>query len=142
MPALYKNVCYPTVEAARQEACSSFDTKVMATTNLYTSECTSTVFNTANMTICKRTNGGTCANVSQPWPVTPNCTYDGGVTLAYDWFLASIALVITVWGGRKLIQLFDQPTTESWSMTFEAFQLLNTYALLFVLFFCLFVMFK
>jgi hypothetical protein len=112
MGALYKNVCFPTQAIARAQACSSFDAKVMATTNLYTTECISTDFTTVNMTLCKRTNGGTCATVSQPWPTLPDCSFEGGVSLAYDWFLASITFVVIVWGGRKLIQLFDHPTIE------------------------------
>ena len=113
MGALFQNVCYPTQAIARAQACSNVDVKVMATTNLYTTECTSTDFTTANMTLCKRTNGGTCTTVAQPWPVTSVCTHDGGVTLAYDWFLASIAFLCIVWGGKKLIQLFDHNTIES-----------------------------
>jgi len=107
MGALYKNVCYSNQDYARAEACSDFSSNVMATTNLYTSECTSTVFTGTTMNICKRTNGGTCTTITQPWPQTPSCAHDGGVTLAYDWFLASIAFLVICWGGKKLIQLFD-----------------------------------
>jgi hypothetical protein len=112
MGAQFNNVCYPTEAAARQEACARFDAKVMATTNLYTSECTSTVFTGTTMAICKRTNGGTCTTINQPWPVTPACTHDGGITLAYDWFLGSVALLAIAYGGKKLIQLFDNTTTD------------------------------
>lgn len=112
MGAQFNNVCYPTEAAARQEACARFDAKVMATTNLYTSECTSAVFTGTTMNICKRTNGGTCTTITQPWPVTPACTHDGGITLAYDWFLGSVALLVIAYGGKKLIQLFDNTTTE------------------------------
>lgn len=107
MGALYQNVCYPTQDQARAQACSSFDAKVMATTNLYTTECTSNVFTGTTMALCKRTNGGACTTVNQPWPVTPACDHDGGVSLSYDWFLASIAFLCIVWGGKKLIDLFN-----------------------------------
>jgi hypothetical protein len=113
MGALYQNVCYPTQEAARVQACSTFDAKVMATTNLYTSECTSTVFTGATMAICKRTNGGACTTVTPPWPVTPACDHDGGVSLAADWFLASIAFLAICYGGKRLIQLFDRNTVDA-----------------------------
>jgi hypothetical protein len=113
MGALFNNVCYPTQDIARQQACATFDAKVMATTNLYTTECTSTTYTATTMTLCKRTNGGTCTNISQPWPVTPACDYDGGVTLAYDWFLASVAFVVICWGGKKLINLFNTDTVQS-----------------------------
>lgn len=113
MGALFNNVCYDTQYQARAQACSGFDSKVMATTNLYTSECTSTTFTAATMSICKRTNGGACTTVAQPWPVTPVCDYNGGVTLAYDWFLASITFLVIVWGGKKLINLFSTPTIDT-----------------------------
>lgn len=113
MGALFQNVCYADQVEARKQACSTFDTKVMATTNLYTSECTSTVYTGATMAICKRTNGGNCTTVNQPWPVTPACDYDGSINLAVDWFYASIAFVCIVWGGKKLVQLFDHNTVES-----------------------------
>lgn len=113
MGALFQNVCYPTQEAARQQACARFDAKVMATTNLYTTECTSTTFTGTTMALCKRTNGGACTTVNQPWPVTPPCAYDGGVTLAYDWFLASMAFVVVAWAGKQLINLFTNDTVQS-----------------------------
>ena len=113
MGALFQNVCYPDQSAARQQACAKFDAKVMATTNLYTTECTSTTYTAATMSLCKRTNGGTCTTVAQPWPVTPPCDYEGGVSLGYDWFLASIAFLVICWGGKKLINLFDTDTQPS-----------------------------
>lgn len=113
MGALYRDTCYPTQEAARAQACATFDAKVMATTNLYTTECTSTVFTGATMSLCKRTNGGACTSITQPWPVTPACDHDGGVSLSLDYFYAVLALFVVVWGLKKLLQLFDRPHVES-----------------------------
>lgn len=113
MGALFQNVCYPDQASARQQACAQFDLKVGATTNVYTTQCTSTTFTTATMSLCTRTNGGTCTTRTQPWPVTPACDYDGGVSLGYDWFLASIAFLVICWGGKKLINLFDTDTHTS-----------------------------
>ena len=113
MGALYQNVCYPSEVEARKQVCASVDVKTMDTTNLYTTECTSTVYTTADMSLCKRTNGGNCTTQSQPWPVTPACAHDGGISLATDWFYASITLVCIVWGGRKLIKLFDYNTIDT-----------------------------
>lgn len=113
MGALFQNVCYPTQEVARAQACSTFDAKVMATTNLYTSECTSTVFTGATMNICKRTNGGACTTVTQPWPTMSACDHSGGVSLSYDYFLAALVLLAVIWGSKKLIQLFNTHHAES-----------------------------
>jgi hypothetical protein len=113
MGALFSNVCYPTQAIARAQVCSKFDAKIMASTNLYTSECTSTDFTTATMAICKRTNGGACTTVAQPWPVMAVCDHDGGVSLSYDYFLVALTFLCIVWGGKKLIQLFDHHHADS-----------------------------
>ena len=113
MGALFQNVCYPSQTEARTQACNSFDSKVMATTNLYTSECISTVYTGTTMSICKRTNGGTCTTIAKPWPVTPACDYDGGATLALDWMAAGMAFLVICWGGKKLINLFDTNTIDT-----------------------------
>lgn len=109
MGALFRNVCYQSQEDARAQACNTFDSKVMVSANLYTSECTSTAYTGATMTICKRTNGGACTNVSQPWPVTPSCDYAGGSTLALDWFYVLVVVLCLVYGIKRLIALFDAP---------------------------------
>ena len=117
--ALFSNVCYPTQSEARQAACSQYDAKVMATTNLYTSECTSTVYTAATMTICKRTNGGACTNVTPPWPITPVCevfapdkfgitptdmsyVYAWGVSAVLALFMVGYAISAGITSIRKL----------------------------------------
>lgn len=112
MGALFRDTCYPTQEIARAQACAMFDAKVMASSNLYTSECTSTVFTGATMAICRRTNGGNCTTSNQPWPITPACEHDGGVSLSLDYFYAALAFLVVVWGLKRLLQLFDRPTIE------------------------------
>jgi hypothetical protein len=112
MGALFQNVCYPDALTAKQSLCSGVYSSTLQGADIYSSECATTDFSDVAMTVCKRTNGSTCATVSQPWPTLPDCSFEGGVSLAYDWFLASITFVVIVWGGRKLIQLFDHPTIE------------------------------
>ena len=109
----YQNVCYPDQQTARVTACAQFDAKTIFSGDLITAECVSTDFTGPDMTLCKRTNGGTCATVSQPWPITATCDHDGGVSLAYDWFLASMAFFCIVYGSKRLMDLFDKPHIES-----------------------------
>lgn len=113
MGALYQNVCYPDQATARAQACSGFEARSVQGGDLYTAQCTSTAFDGATMDLCKRTNGSACTTVTQPWPQTPECSFEGGVSLSYDYFLAAIAFLVIVWGGKKLIQLFDNNTLES-----------------------------
>jgi hypothetical protein len=112
MGALFNNVCYPSQDIARQNACSQFDLKNSVGENLYTNECSSVTFSEP-MSICKRTNGGACTTITQPWPAMPVCDHDGGVSLSSDYFLAALAFLCIVWGGKKLIQLFDHHHADS-----------------------------
>ena len=113
MGTKFKDVCYPTQDDARQASCGSFGASVMSGSDLHTSECSSVSYSAAMMDICKRTNGGVCTTIAQPWPNMPTCSHDGGVSLSYDYFLAGITLLAIVWGGKKLIQLFDNHHAES-----------------------------
>jgi hypothetical protein len=85
----------------------------MVGSDLYTADCSSTDFSGPTMDLCKRMNGGICTTVSQPWPVTPDCSHDGGVSLSYDYFLVGLTFICIVWGGKKLIQLFDHNHADS-----------------------------
>ncbi len=98
---------------ARVSACSGVQASAIVGGDLITAECTSSAFGGATMDICKRTNGGSCLSVASPWPATPDCAHDGGVTLSYDYFLAAITFLCVVWGGKKLIQLFDHHHADS-----------------------------
>lgn len=113
MGALFQNVCYPTQEMARVSACSGFQSSALVGTDLVTAECTSSVFTTATMELCKRTNGGACVTVASPWPATPLCDHEGGITLSYDYFLAVLAFLCIAWGGKRLIALFDHHHADS-----------------------------
>lgn len=112
MGFLHSNVCYSSLESARSVAAASFEARSMVGADLFTAEVVSSGLDPA-MTICKRQNGGACVLVDQPWPVMADCDYAGGVSLSYDYFLVAITLLLTVWGGKKLLQLFDTAHNES-----------------------------
>jgi len=112
MGYLFKDQCLSTVADARDAACSNFDAKIMATANLYTSECTS--LNTAaSMTICKRTNGGACTNVTQPYPVFRPCDefapFPGYLSLEGGALIAGAVLAVWAvgYGFRALIRALN-----------------------------------
>lgn len=113
MGSKFKDVCYPSLSDARGAACSNFGGSSLVGADLFTAECVTTEYTARAMSICKRMNGGACETITQAWPNTPDCTHDGGVSLSYDYFLAGITLLAIVWGGKKLIQLFDFHHAES-----------------------------
>lgn len=106
MGALYKNVCYPDSVSARQAVCSDY---VARSTDgaVWSSSCTSTVFTGSTMSVELLMDGALNKSFTQAWPVTPDCDFEGGVSLAYDYFLVAITFLCIVWGGKKLLQLFD-----------------------------------
>lgn len=109
MGVQYKGVCYPTAELAKANACASSYQSTIATTNVYTSECTTTNFGTsgpAAMVICKRTNGGACTNINQPYPVFNPCTYDAPSSMSSEYFAAVLAFLVVVYVGKHIYKLF------------------------------------
>jgi hypothetical protein len=113
MGSLFQNVCYPTQAQALTSACSVAGSRNSVGADVFTSECVSSDNGAGGFEMCNRVNGGTCASTAQPWPVLPSCDHDGGVSLSYDYFLVALALLCAVWGGKKLIQLFDTHHAES-----------------------------
>ena len=115
MGALYKNVCYPSSSDVRKEFCSAYGSTQIQGGTLYSSECAVAVTgdDLELMTVCKRVDGGSCAYVAVPYPEAIDCDFSGGVSLGMDWMYVAMSLVVTVWGLRKLIKLFDTNTTET-----------------------------
>jgi hypothetical protein len=122
MGQLYQNFCYDTITQAREAACSGFDAKEMAATELYTSECISAA--TANtMSIAKRKNGVTFSTVSHPYPVFRACDelspFPAEMSLAGGGQIAGAVLAVWAvgYGFRALIRTLN---LDSKSSTFES----------------------
>lgn len=105
---LHKGVCYPAQADARQAACSDYPLIWAVGSSSYSLSCSASVdLSAASMSMCKSIDGGECVTVSQAWPSMPDCDYSGGAAVALDWGLVSMALLVTIWGWKKLIRLFD-----------------------------------
>lgn len=113
MGFLFQNVCYPSDTLAKQAACSGAGGVWGQNTTVLTTECTNTTFTATTMTMCRRSNGGTCTTFTQPYPAFSSCTFDGGPAYAMDWLYVAMAVLVIVWGGKRLINLFDSPHAES-----------------------------
>jgi hypothetical protein len=108
MGYLFKGACYPDLPSAKAADCSQSATFWGSTTNIYSSQCTSTTFDAASTTktLCVQTNGGACTNRTVAYPNYPNCTYDGGVSLSSDYFAALLAFLAIIYVGSRLKQYF------------------------------------
>lgn len=108
---LYNGTCYPSPLIARSAVCSASNSFQSIGSTVYSSECVSLPTDT-NMTICTRVNGGACVGRSQPWPYMAGCTFDGGTSLATDYLALAMGFLVIIWGGKKLVDLFEISHTD------------------------------
>lgn len=105
---LFKGVCYPSQVDARQAACSEYPLQWASGTSVYSLSCAPAVDLTAPlMSMCRQSDGGSCAITSQPWPSMADCNFAGASDLVLDWGGVSMVLLVTVYAGKRLIALFD-----------------------------------
>ena len=107
MAALFQGVCFPTVEAAKQAACSASAHVWGSGLSSYSIECASTSFFGPSMDLCKRVDGGSCLTLQQPYPDFPACDFSGGADMAMDWMYAVLPVLATLWGLKKLAEIFS-----------------------------------
>lgn len=107
MGALFQGVCYPDIEQAKQAACSAMSATWGAGENVFSIECASTSFTGPTFDVCRRENGGQCSTISYPAPSFPDCDFSGGVDFATEWLYLLLPVMVTLWGIKKLITLFD-----------------------------------
>jgi hypothetical protein len=106
--SVYKGTCYPSLDEAKLVHCSDMASSTVLPSGTLTSTfCPSPTAST--LTIEVRENGSVVRTVSQPWPDYPTCGYDGA-TFTTDFFLAAILLLVTIFGIKKLMDLFNNHT--------------------------------
>lgn len=107
MGALFKGVCYPDVLAAKQAACSSMSATWGSGSSVFSLECASSDFSGPTFDVCRRENGGECQMLVYPAPTFSECGFSGGVDFASEWLYLLLPVIVTLWGIKKLIGLFD-----------------------------------
>lgn len=105
--ALFRGVCYPSSDAAKQQACSAASFSWGSGASAFSQECASTTFTGPAMSICLRENGGACQAYSMQYPVMPECDYHGGVDLALEWMYLVLPAIVALWGIKRLIGIFS-----------------------------------
>lgn len=106
MSALFKGVCYPTVEAAKAQACSAASMSWGSGASAFSQECASVTFSGPSMQLCIRQNGGPCEAYTLEYPAFPDCEFSGGVGLAVDWLYLALPLFALLFGIKQLIRVF------------------------------------
>lgn len=104
MGALFKGVCYPTLAEAQTQACSSAFFSFGSGTDVYTSQCVG--LSSGAMQMQRLTNGALTTSYTQALPTLPDCSYDGGIDMALEFFGVALTLLIVVWCARKLASMF------------------------------------
>ncbi len=107
MGFLHQGVCYPTAELARAKVCSDANLVALAGQDVHASACTSTDFSLSSFTVATSVNGTTASTHQLDYPAFPDCDHTYSVGLIGAWLGAAMLLAATLWGARKLIDLFS-----------------------------------
>ncbi len=107
MGFLHKGVCYPTQELARADVCSEVAHVALVGEDVYASSCTSSDFTLASYDVLTTINGTPSRTVSLSYPDFPTCDHTYTTGLIGAWLGAAMLLAATLWGLRKLIDLFS-----------------------------------
>lgn len=110
MGFLHKGICYPTQADARVSACSDYPVTWGDGSSVHSLQCSASIdFAASTMTLTRTTDGASPVTIVQPWPTQPECNFAGSTDFAADWFAVALLFLAVVWGGKKLIGIFDQP---------------------------------
>lgn len=107
MGFLHKGVCYPTVELAKAGVCSDAPQPVLVNGDVLAASCTSTDFSLTTYDFVTTINGVADNTVSLSYPPFPDCDHTYTTGLIGAWLAAALTLAATLWGLRKLIDLFS-----------------------------------
>lgn len=105
---LFKGVCYPSLTDARQAACSEFPLTWASGTSVYSLSCSPGLdLEASSMSMCRQTDGGTCATTSQPWPSMPDCNFAASADMVADWGAIGMTVLVVIWAGKRLVEIFN-----------------------------------
>lgn len=107
MGYLHSNVCFSTLEAAKQAACSGTSDAWGDSSGFHTVVCTTTTFSGSVMDLCKRTDGGACQSFTQDYPDFSSCDFEASTAIGIDWMFAALLLFVALFGLKRLIALFS-----------------------------------
>lgn len=101
---LYKGVCYATQQDARVAACSDHYYLMPTASGTVREWCISS---TGSSMMVQKDVAGTSSYFFVSYPSMPDCNHSGGVDYAAYWMGAALLLFVTLFGIRRLIELFS-----------------------------------
>lgn len=107
MGVLHQGVCYPTTELARAEVCSDANLVSLSGQDVYASACTSSDFTQPTYGLSVSVNGAVVNSYQLDYPQFSDCDHTYSGSLIASWLGAAMLLAATLWGIRKLIELFS-----------------------------------
>jgi hypothetical protein len=120
MGTLHKGVCFSSLQEAQQAFCSDFQSAYFDATGAGTvASCTSVSQVSYTITRAITSKVGNSPNfttsyssLNYNWPAFQSCDYSASSDLILDYFAAALVLFIVVFGAKRLLRIFDTPTTE------------------------------
>lgn len=107
MGFLLEGVCYPSAEKAKQAICSKAGQIVLDGSGMHASHCISTDFSLPSFQVVTGVNGAFGGVHTFNYPEFPACEHTYSSDLIGAWLGAVLLLAATLWGYRKLLDLFS-----------------------------------
>lgn len=107
MGFLSKGVCYPTAAEARADHCSNALTHALVGGDVHVAACTSSDFELMTYDMTTAVNGVVTGVHQLVYPPFPDCSHTYTAELILLWLGAVMLLAATLWGLRKLYELFS-----------------------------------
>jgi hypothetical protein len=107
MGYLHKGVCYPTEELARADLCSNAFEQLLVGSDVHVQACTSFDFSEPVYDVTTTVNGVVTNLYTLAYPPFPDCDHTYTTGLIGAWLGAAMLIAATLWGLRKLIDLFS-----------------------------------
>lgn len=104
----HKNICYPTLPAAKQAACTSATQTWGNGASVMTADCTTGNFtSTSSVYVVRRcTNGTACVSANTFYPAFQACTFDGSNNNPIEYFSMFLAVFVIVIAAKTVLNIF------------------------------------
>lgn len=106
--SLYKSVCFSDIALAKAAQCSDQGISAInpADGTVFVSRCEGADSTNDIMYSLVFKNGALANSMKIPYPTFPDCVYDGGASMAVDYFGAVLSALVVIALAARLKQIF------------------------------------